>query len=181
MEEGPGLRCWPAIPPSMVRIDARYVIPAPREVVWSYLSDPAKEREYGWALNGGGNEVLERRPDGVRFRGGRDRSSVGRRDFTSVFDGRFDRAAFRVHWRIVEGFEAGSEITEELLPHPEGTEVHVFGDMRFKGVDWDQRLVALVFPAKARAVVERNLCRDYKALKTHLLARQGAAPAEVRA
>ncbi len=49
--------------------------------------------------------------------------------------------------------------------------MHVHGDVRFKGVDWDQRLLALLFPAKARATVERNLCRDYKALKTHLAAR----------
>jgi hypothetical protein len=159
----------------MVRIDTRYVVPAPREAVWAYLSDPAKEREYGWALNGGGNEILERRPDGVRFRGGRDRSKVERKDFLSTFEGRFDRAAYKLHWRIVEGFEAGSEFTEELLEHPEGTQIHVHGTMRFKGVDWDQRLVALLFPSRARAVVERNLCRDYKALKNHLLGqRQGA-------
>lgn len=161
----------------MVRIDTRYVIPAPREVVWSYLTDPAKEREYGWSLHGGGNEVLERRADGVRFRGGRDRSSVRRRDFTSVFEGRFRREAWAIDWRIVDGFEAGSAFTEELLPHPEGTQVHVHGDVRFKGVDWDQRLLAVFLPSKARAVVERNLCRDYKALKTHLLSRAPGVPA----
>lgn len=161
----------------MVRIDARYVIPAPREVVWSYLSDPAKEKEYGWSLNGGGNEILERRPDGVRFRGGRDRKTIGRRDFASEFEGRFDRERFQLHWRIVGGFEEGSAFTEELLAHPEGTEVHVHGTMRFKNVDWDQRVQAILFPSKARAVVEHNLCRDYKALKTHLLAQRGGAPA----
>lgn len=163
----------------MVRIDARYVIPAPREVVWSYLADPAKEREYGWSLHGNGNEVLERRPDGVRFRGGRDRKSVRRRDFLSVFDGRFRKADWAIDWRIVEGFEAGSAFTEELLAHPEGTQVHAHGEIRFRGVDWDQRLQAVFFPQKARAVVERNLCRDYKALKTHLLAK--AAPQEASA
>ena len=162
---------------AMVRIDARYVIPAPREVVWSYLSDPAKEGEYGWALNGGENEILERRPDGVRFRGGRDRSTVSRADFLSTFEGRFEREAFRLHWRIVEGFEAGSEFTEELLPHPDGTEVHVHGTMRFKGVDWDQRILAFLLPRRARAIVERNLCRDYKSLKTHLLSRRQEASA----
>lgn len=161
---------------TMVRIDARYVIPAPREVVWSYLSDPEKEREYGWALNGGGNEILERRPDGVRFRGGRDRSRVHRRDFLSTFEGRFEPPAYKLHWRIVDGFEAGSAFTEELLAHPEGTEVHVHGTMRFRGVDWDQRLLALLLPRRARAIVERNLCRDYKSLKNHLLSRrQGVA------
>jgi hypothetical protein len=159
----------------MVRIDTRYVIPAPREVVWSYLADPAKEREYGWSLNGGGNEILERRADGVRFRGGRDRGSVERRDFLSTFEGRFRKADWALDWRIVEGFEAGSAFTEALLAHPEGTQVHVHGDVRFKGVDWDQRLQALFFPRRARAVVERNLCRDYKALKTHLLS---TAPAQ---
>ena len=158
----------------MVRIDTRYVIPAPREVVWSYLTDPAKEREYGWSLNGGGNEILERRPDGVRFRGGRDRSTVKRRDFMSVFDGRFRKADWAIDWRIVEGFEAGSAFTEHLLAHPEGTQVHVHGDIRFSGVDWDQRLLALLLPQKARALVERNLCRDYKALKTHLLSKAQA-------
>lgn len=152
----------------MVRIDARYVIPAPREVVWGYLSDPAREQEYGWSLNGGANQILERRPDGVVFRGGRDRTSIGRRSFTSTFEGRFDEASFRLEWRIVEGFEKGSRFVEELLAHPEGTEVHVHGTMRLSGVDWDQRLAALFFPRKARATVERNLCRDYKALKTHL-------------
>lgn len=161
----------------MVRIDARYVIPAPRDVVWSYLSDPAKEREYGWALNGGGNEILERRPNGVRFRGGRDRSTIGRRSFVSVFDGAFHPERYAIDWRIVEGFEAGSAFTEELLVHPEGTQIHVHGAIRFRGVDWDQRLVALFLPSKARAVVERNLCRDYKALKTHLLSKGQEATA----
>lgn len=161
----------------MVRIDTRYAIPAPREVVWSYLSDPAKEREYGWALHGGGNEILERRPDGVRFRGGRDRSSIGRRSFQSVFDGRFRKEAWAIDWRIVEGFEAGSAFTETLLAHPEGTQVHVQGDVRLKGVDWDLRLLGAFLPHKARAMVERNLCRDYKALKTHLLSRSQEASA----
>ena len=166
----------------MVRIDARYVIPVPREVVWIYLTDPAREAEYGWSLHGGRNEILERRPDGVRFRGGRDRTSIGRRPFWSVFDGTFDRAAFRIRWRIVDGFEAGSELTEELLAHPDGTEVHVVGTMRFKGTDWDQRLGALLFPARARAYVESNLCRDYKRLKEHLLAKgQGGKPQETPA
>lgn len=178
LQKGPTLRSRGAIPPDMVRIDTRYVIPAPREVVWSYLSDPAREKEYGWSLNGGGNEILERTTHGVRFRGGRDRKKIGRRDFASVFEGRFDRERLHLHWRIVDGFEAGSAFTEELLPHPEGTEVHVHGEIRFKGVDWDQRLQAFLFPSKARAVVERNLCRDYKALKTHLLAQRGAAPSE---
>ena len=158
----------------MVRIDTRYVITAPRPLVWSYLTDPTKEREYGWSLNGGGNEVLERRPDGVRFRGGRDRGSVGRRGFLSTFEGRFRKAEWAIDWRIVEGFEAGSAFTEELLAHPDGTQVHVHGAIRLHGVDWDQRLQGILFPSKARAVVERNLCRDYKALKTHLLSKAQA-------
>jgi hypothetical protein len=161
----------------MVRIDTRYVIPASREVVWSYLTDPAREREYGWALNGGGNEILERRADGVRFRGGRDRTSVGRKSFLSVFDGTFHPKDFAIDWRILEGFEAGSGFREELRAHPDGTEVHVHGTIRLANVDWDQRLQAVFFPRKARATVERNLCRDYKSLKTHLM----AAPREVSA
>ena len=159
----------------MVHIDTRYRIPAPREQVWAYLTDPAREAEYGWALNGGANEVLERRPDGVRFRGGRDRAKVGRRSFLSTFDGTFHKERFAIDWRIVEGFEKGSRFTEELLVTPEGTEVHVFGEIKLTGVDWDQRLVGTIWPRKARETVERNLCRDYKALKNHLLAqRQGA-------
>lgn len=155
----------------MVHIDTRYRIPAPREDVWAYLTDPAREAEYGWALNGGRNEVLERRPDGVRFRGGRDRSKVGRRSFLSTFEGTFHKARWAIDWRIVEGFEEGSRFTEELLATPDGTEVHVFGEINLSGVDWDQRLVGTLWPRKARATVERNLCRDYKALKTHLAAR----------
>lgn len=161
----------------MVRIDTRYVIPAPRETVWAYLTDPGREKEYGWALNNGGNEVLERRPDGVRFRGGRDRSSVGRRSFLSTFDGTFHKARFAIDWRILEGFEEGSEFTEELLAHPEGTEIHVHGTIRLKGVDLDQRMQALFFPKQARATIERNLCRDYKALKTHLLGKAALSEA----
>lgn len=153
----------------MVRIDTRYVIPASRETVWAYLTDPSREKEYGWALNGGGNEVLERRPDGVRFRGGRDRSTVGRKNFLSTFDGTFRKADHAIDWRIIDGFEKGSAFTEELRAHPEGTEIHVHGTVRLTNVDLDQRLQALFFPAKARATIERNLCRDYKALKTHLL------------
>lgn len=163
-----------------MRIDTRYVVPAPREIVYAYLTDPEREREYGWSLNGGQNEILERRPDGVRFRGGRDRSSVGRRNFLSTFDGTFHPARFAIEWRILEGFEAGSRFTEELLEHPEGTQIHVHGDISLSGVDWDQRLGALVFPRRARAMVERNLCRDYKALKTHLQRQAGArTPAQV--
>lgn len=153
----------------VVRIDTRYVIPAPRETVWAYLTDPSREKEYGWSLNGGGNEILERRVDGVRFRGGRDRTTVGRRSFLSTFDGTFHKARWAIDWRILDGFEAGSAFTEELLAHPDGTQVHVHGTIRLKGVDLDQRVQALFFPGRARATVERNLCRDYKALKTHLL------------
>lgn len=155
----------------MVRIDARYVIPAPREVIWLYLTDPSREQEYGWSLHGGRNEILERRPDGVRFRGGRDRTSIGRRSFTSTFDGTFNRGRFAIDWRITEGFEKGSAFTEELVEHPSGTEVRAHGEMRFAGVDWDQRVSAFLFPKRARATVERNLCRDYKRLKENLAAK----------
>lgn len=163
----------------MVRIDTRYVIPAPREAVWLYLTDPARESEYGWALHGGRNEILERRPDGVRFRGGRDRTSIGRRPFTSVFDGTFHRDRYALEWRIVEGFEAGSRFVEELHEVPEGTQVHVHGVVRLSGVDWDQRIVGTLMPSKARARIERNLCRDYKRLKEHLL--RHARPQEASA
>jgi hypothetical protein len=155
---------------SVVRIDARYVIPAAREIVWSYLTDPAKEQEYGWNLNGP-NEVLARRPDGVRFRGGRDRTLAGRKPFESTFEGTFDKAAWRLHWRIVQGFEAGSDYVEELLPHAEGTEIHAHGTIRLRNVDWDQRVSAFFFPKRARALIERNVCRDYKRLKEHLSVR----------
>lgn len=159
----------------MVRVDARYVIPAPRDVVWAYLTDPAQESQYGWALHGGANEVLERRPDGVRFRGGRDRTSVGRRPFWSVFEGEFDRSAWRIRWRIVEGFEEGSDYVEELHARPEGTEIHVHGIIKLRNVDWDQRLGALLRPAHARKFIESNICRDYKRLKEHLAKQPGQA------
>jgi hypothetical protein len=162
---------------TMVHIDTRYRIPAHRDAVWAYLTDPSREAEYGWALNGGGNEIIERRPDGVRFRGGRDRTTIGRRSFLSTFDGAFHKDRYAIDWRILEGFEAGSRFTEELIETPDGTEVHVFGTIKLTGVDWDQRLAGIFLPRKARATVERNLCRDYKALKT-LLATKMAAPAE---
>ena len=152
----------------MVRVDARYVIPAPRELVYAWLSDPAKEAEYGWNLRDGANEVLERRPDGVRFRGGRDRTPAGRKPFWSTFEGSFDRANWRLHWRIVDGFEAGSDYVEELLPHADGTEIHVHGVVKLRNVDLDQQLMALVRPRQARAMIERNICRDYKRLKERL-------------
>jgi hypothetical protein len=107
----------------------------------------------------------------VRFRGGRDRTILGRKPFQSTFEGRFDRAQWRIHWRIVEGFESGSDYVEELLAHPEGTEIHAHGVIRLRKVDWDQRISALFFPKRARAMIERNVCRDYKRLKEHLAVR----------
>lgn len=152
----------------MVRVDVRYVIPANRDVVWGYLTDPTKEALYGWNLHGGANEVLERSDHHVKFRGGRDRTLVDRKSFWSTFEGRFEKTAWRIRWRIVDGFEAGSEYVEELLEHPQGTQVHTHGVIRLRNVDWDQRLQALVAPGKARALIERNIARDYKRLKEHL-------------
>src|SRR5581483_8540118 len=135
---------------------------------WSYLTDPGKESLYGWSLRAEGNEVLERSATRVRFRGGRDRAPIGRKPFWSSFEGELDRANWRVRWRIVEGFEAGSDYSEELLEHEQGTLVHAHGEIRLRGVDWDLRLQALAFPGKARAMIERNVARDYKRLKEHL-------------
>lgn len=153
----------------MVRIDAQYLIPFPRKVVWEYLTHPEREHEYGWAMPGA-NQVLYRTDDSVRFRTSRDRGAIGRGSIVSVFDGRFDEANWRIRWRIVEGFEEGSDYVEELLEVSEGTRMRVHGTIALKGVDLDLRLKGLLFPWKARAFLEGNLCRDYKRLKEHLQA-----------
>jgi uncharacterized protein YndB with AHSA1/START domain len=152
----------------MVRIDASYLIPAPREAVWNVLTRPEMEHEHTWLMSTP-NEILERRPDGVRFRTRRDRKrGVGRPDAVCVFDGTFDRANWRVTWRILEGFEEGSVYHEELTEEEGGTRVRAHGRISLKGVEWDWRILGTIFPWRARATIERNVCRDYKRIKEML-------------
>ncbi len=154
----------------MVRIDCAYVIPAPREAVWDVLTHPEREHEHTW-LMADPNEILARRDDGVRFRTKRDRRrGIGRPDAISVFDGEFHEKDWRISWRIIEGFEEGSAYVEELEETPEGTRVRAHGTISLKGVEWDWRILGTLFPKRARAMVERNLCRDYKLIKTMLVA-----------
>jgi hypothetical protein len=161
----------------MVRIDCSYVIPFPREVVWDVLTHPEKEHEHTWLMSNP-NEILERRPDGVKFRTRRDRKrAVGRPDAVCVFEGTFDRANWRITWRITEGFEAGSEYVEELIAVPEGTRMRAHGRISLKGVEWDWRIMGTIFPWKGRQMVERNVCRDYKLIK-EMLTRRAAGSAK---
>ncbi len=159
----------------MVRIDCSYVIPFPREVVWDVLTRPEIEHEHTWLMSRP-NEIIERRPDGVRFRTRRERSrAVGRPDAVSVFDGRFDRANWTIRWRILDGFEAGSAYVEDLTAVPEGTRMHAHGTISLKGVEWDWRIGGTLWPHAARRLVERNVCRDYKLIKEMLQRRPASA------
>ena len=161
----------------MVRIDCSYLIPAPREAVWEVLTHPEWEHEHTWLMSNP-NRVLERRPDGVRFWTRRDRKrAVGRPDAVSLFDGTFDRANWRITWRILQGFEAGSEYVEELTEEAGGTRVRAHGRISLKGIEWDWRIMGTLLPWKARALVERNICRDYKHIKQRLT---GEASSSVR-
>ncbi len=161
----------------MVRIDCSYIITAPVESVWDILTHPEKEHTMTWLMSNP-NEILERRPDGVRFRTHRERSRAVRRpDAVSLFDGTFDLGNRRITWRILEGFEEGSEYVEELTEVPEGTRVRAHGRISLKGVEWDWRIGGTLFPWKARALVERNLCRDYKMIKQALDPQEAAPPA----
>ena len=154
----------------MVRIDARYAIPFPRQLVWEYLSDPEREAEYGWLLLGERNRILERGDDFVVFEGGREGAPVPGGSVRSTFHGKLDRKAFRIDWEIIAGFEAGSRFSEQLERDGDGTVVHVSGEIALAGFSWWRWLMAVLRPRSIRARIEANLCRDYKALKLHLRA-----------
>ena len=86
-------------------------------------------------------------------------------------EGHLARGSWARQGRGVRGMEAGDEHVEGTLAHPEDTESHAHGNVKLRNVDWDQRLSALFFPKRARSMIERNVCRDYKRLKEHLAIR----------
>ena len=162
--------------------------------MWRYLAEPEREHECGWHLPAS-NTILARSAESVRFRTTRDRTITGlnhrsgRRGAAlafreaapgtlpdSTFEATFDRENWRIQWRILDGFEAGSEYVEELRETPEGTLLHVRGDVALKGLDWDQRLLGLLLPGRARRLIEGSFCRDYKRLRQHLEGLQAREP-----